>query len=283
MRLSRTQTVLALLLVALLAGFSLFQASWLAPDPTGKPKLIADRPLDLVRDTAGCISEANSGYGAVRVNADVGAYQAAVGLSADAIRVPVDNLGDILMVARQYKSTCAADAARPRANVLEAAAAMSKPTIFWQVGNIADARRLIATLPLPKPDTPDRNVFIGSDAAIKEIREAQPKARAFSISGAQACTSEYRLSGLWGKVPDSCKGGVMLLTLGDLGFTLWGWPNRFLERMKAADVQVIVAQDIDGRQIKGLTDVHQYGDIAHSYNGWIWIDKIEELGPALRR
>ena len=75
----------------------------------------------------------------------------------------------------------------------------------------------------------------------------------------------------------------MLLTLTDLGFTLWGWPNRFLQRMAEANVQIIIAQDVAGGQIKGLTDVNQYGDIANSYNGYIWIDKISELGPALKR
>ncbi len=81
----------------------------------------------------------------------------------------------------------------------------------------------------------------------------------------------------------SCKNGTMLLTLDDLGFTLWGWPNRFLGRMKDFNVRLIIAEDVVDGQIKGLTDVNQYGDIANSYNGYIWVDNIEELGPALRR
>ena len=35
--------------------------------------------------------------------------------------------------------------------------------------------------------------------------------------------------------------------------------------------------------ITGLTDVNSYGDIANSFNGYIWIDDIEGLGPALKR
>ena len=75
----------------------------------------------------------------------------------------------------------------------------------------------------------------------------------------------------------------MLLTLDDLGYTLWGWPNRFLARTKDANVRVIIAENVTGDQIKGLTNVAQFGDIANSYNGYIWVDKIADLGPALRR
>ena len=75
----------------------------------------------------------------------------------------------------------------------------------------------------------------------------------------------------------------MLLTLDDLGITLWGWPNRFLLRMNEANVRVIIAQDVVDGKIKGLNDAAQYGEIANSYNGYIWIDNIAELGPALKR
>jgi glycerophosphoryl diester phosphodiesterase len=75
----------------------------------------------------------------------------------------------------------------------------------------------------------------------------------------------------------------MLLTLDELGFTLWGWPNRFLERMAKAKTTVIIAQDVTNGEIKGLTDVRQYGEISQGYSGYIWVDRIEELGPALRR
>ena len=75
----------------------------------------------------------------------------------------------------------------------------------------------------------------------------------------------------------------MLLTLDDLSYTLWGWPNRFLARMKDANVRIIIAADVVDGQINGLTDVTQYGDIADSFNGYIWVENISELGPALRR
>lgn len=106
--------------------------------------------------------------------------------------------------------------------------------------------------------------------------------RAFTVASAQQCAADYRGS-LLGSVPESCANGVMLLTLDELGYTLWGWPNRFLDRMAKAKTTVIIAQDVNDGTIKGLTDVRQYGEIASGFDGYVWIDRIDQLGPALRR
>jgi len=283
MQLSRKQTVIILLMAALVFGFTVFQASWLADKPIGKPKLVADHAADPVRDTAGCVANANSGYGGATVRPDIAALQVAAGSEADAIRVTTQVTDGSLNVAPQFESACAADNARVPASIKDAAAGLTKPELFWQVQGAAAAKQLVASLPTPSIDVPSQNIVIGDAAAVAFIESLQPSHEAFSIVGAQKCASDYRLSGLWGSVPESCKNSTMLLTLDDLGYTLWGWPNRFLARMKAANVRLIIAEDVVDGQIKGLADVNQYGDIANSYNGYIWVDNIEELGPALRR
>jgi glycerophosphoryl diester phosphodiesterase len=269
----RTAVLLALLFFA----FTLLHASWFAKDPMGEPKLIADRAAEPVRDTAGCVSTANAGHGGFFSGPDIAALQTAAGAKADGIRVGVERVDGVMVVKPQFESKCPADAQRRRASAGEAFAAISRPVIFWEVKGADNPAQMLGWLsPL------ERNAFIGDEAAVKAIKAAHPKAWAFSVAGARACAADYKAS-LTGAVPESCRGGTMLLTLGDLGFTLWGWPNRFLERMKAADVRVIIAEDLVAGKVKGLTDVHQYGDIADSYNGYIWIDDIESLGPALKR
>ena len=280
MTLTRKQTIMLLLIAAVFFGFTLLHASWLADKPTGKPKLIADRAVDPVRDTAGCIASANAGYGTVAVGPDIGALQGAVGAKADAIRITTEVVGGALVLARQFKSECAADNALPRVGIAEAADAITKPQLFWQIEGADQAAMLLAQLPNAASE---RSVFIGDDAAVAAMRKAQSKAWAFSVAGALSCASDYKTSGLWGSVPASCRDGTMLLTLDDLGYTLWGWPNRFLARMKVAGVRVIIAEDVIDGQIKGLTNVRQYGDIADSYSGYIWVDNILDLGPALKR
>jgi len=283
MRFNRQQTVIILLIAGLLMVFTAFQASWLADKPVGKPKLIADHAADPVRDAAGCVASANSGYGGAAVGPDIAALQVAAGIGADAIRVTTQMTNSALNVAPQFESACVADNARAPASIKDAVAGLTKPELFWQVQGALAAKQLVASLPTPSIDVTGQNILIGDAAAVAFIESLQPAHAAFSIAGARKCASDYHVSGMWGSVPESCKNGTMLLTLDDIGYSLWGWPNRFLARMKAANVRLIIAEDVVDGQIKGLTDVTQYGDIANSYNGYIWVDNIEELGPALRR
>jgi glycerophosphoryl diester phosphodiesterase len=278
--LTRTQTILLLAVAALFFGFTLLHASWLADKPQGKPKLIADHGVEPVRNTAGCIAEANAGYGSTSFGPDIAALQGAVGAQADAVRLTTEMVAGKLVLARQFKSECGADTARPHVGITEAAAGMTKPFLFWQIEGADQAEMLLAQLP---DAAVERSVILGDDTAVATAKVLKPSAWAFSISTARNCAADYQQSGLWGSVPASCQGGTMLLTLDDLSYTLWGWPNRYLERMKDAGVRVIIAESVVDGKIKGLSNVTQYGDIADSFNGHIWVDNITDLGPALKR
>jgi glycerophosphoryl diester phosphodiesterase len=278
MKVSKRTTIIILALTALFFAFTLLHASWLAEAPKGTPKLVADRGVAPVLGSDGCMSAANSGYGAVAVGPDLAALQLAAGAEADAVHIPLEAAGDALVPVRQFESKCAADLAQRRPDIAATAYSLSRPELFWQVQGADAAKALLAKLPAGDR----RHMLIGDEAAVAVAKAERPAMRAFTLAAARKCAADYRGSYL-GSVPESCAGGVMLLTLDELGFTLWGWPNRFLQRMAEAKTMVIIAQDVEGEKIKGLTNVKQYGDIAQGYNGYIWVDKIEELGPALRR
>ena len=259
--------------VALFFGFTLFHASWLAGKPEGIPLLIANKGAEPTRDTQGCARGPSA--------SEVGSLAMAVGSEADALNMTTDVVGGQLVIARQFGSTCAADKARPNSNIGEAVYALSKPELLWRVKGAEQTAMLLAALPASGND--DKQALIGDDAAVAAFKKARPNGWAFSIPAAQACASDYKLSGLWGSIPESCNQGTMLLTMDQVGYTLWGWPNRFLARTGAAGLKVVIAESVDGDKITGLTDVNRYGDIANSFNGYIWIDDIEGLGPALKR
>ena len=254
-------------------GFSLFHASWLAAAPDGIPKLIAAKGAAPTRDTQGCASGPSA--------SEVGSLAMAVGSEANALNMATQVIGGKLVIARQFESKCPSDKGRPNSSIGEAVYALSKPELLWRVKGAEQAAMLLAALPATPVE--DKQALIGDDAAVAAFKTARPKAWAFSIPAAQACASDYKLSGLWGSIPESCKQGTMLLTMDQVGYTLWGWPNRFLARTGAAGLKVVIAESVEGDNITGLTDVNRYGDIANSFNGYIWIQDIEELGPALKR
>jgi hypothetical protein len=262
-------------------GFSLFHASWIAPKPTGSPKLIAGKPTEPMRDDAGCVSYVAAGYGGADNGPDVSTLAMAVGNEADVVQVTTTVANGLISVAPQFEAKCARDKVRTNGTIASAVSAISKPVLLWRANGDDQAVQLAAALPAAKGE--DTQALIGDDKAVAVFKKARPTAWAFSIPAARACASDYRLSGLWGSIPASCKQGTMVLTVDELGYTLWGWPNRFLARTGAAGVKVVVAEGVDGDTITGLTDVTRYGDIARGFNGYIWIDKIDELGPALKR
>jgi glycerophosphoryl diester phosphodiesterase len=230
-------------------------------------------------DAAGCVATANLGANASVYGHDVISLQAAAGSMADAIVVPVAAKGDAVQIAPQFERKCAADKAKPPSDASEVLAAVTKPELFWQVKGAESGAAMIAKLPAGDK----RHILLGDTDAIKAVKAAQPDARVIDIAAARQCASDYKLSGLWGSMPATCQNGAMLLTLDDLGLTLWGWPNRLIARAAEANVTLIVAEAVEGDTIKGLSDVTQYGDIAGSYNGYIWVQDISEMGPALRR
>jgi glycerophosphoryl diester phosphodiesterase len=278
MKVSKRTTIIVLALTALFFAFTLFHASWLADAPKGSPKLVAAAAVAPALGTDGCTATANSGYGAIAVGPDISALQLAAGSEADAVVITTEMVGGAAVIARQYQSTCAADTAKPRGTLSEALTVLSKPELFWEMNEDSDAKLLSGAI----PDN-GRNIFFGTARTLSPTRAIRKNPPPLDVRAARRCASEYRASGITGSIPRSCADGWVILTLDDLGFTLWGWPNRFLDRMAKANIRVIVAQDVEGTKIKGLTEARQYGEIASSYNGYVWIDKIEELGPALRR
>lgn len=278
MTFTRTQTALILTLCALFFGFSLLNASWTADAPVGEPKLIANGPAALPVDVKGCIIDPQLGFGASLPSVDVRMLQAAIGSGAAALNVPVEYGDNAPLITRNYKGSCAADNDRPRALLSEAPAVLSGVELYLQAGDAASVPAILAAIPAGS-----KAVFYGSDDAVGAIKKARPGAAAFSIAKAQACVSDYKLSGWMGSIPATCKGGTALVTMDQIGYTLWGWPNRFLARMNDVGVRVIIAQDVKDGEIIGLTTADQYGEIANSYNGYIWVDNIAELGPALKR
>ncbi len=260
----------------LLLGYSLFQASWIAPDPKGALKLVAAKPADVPRGPGGCTTFPRLGWGQTPVGLSTRMMQTAVGYGAQAVAIDSEMADGQAVLPRYFTGKCTRDDNAPRSPLGEAMLAMSKPDQFISLDSAEHAKAALASAPAEGPE----RIFYGAeDADIAALKDEE----SFSIEAARQCVSDYRLSGLWGSVPESCAGGTALLTYDDLGLSLWGWPNRFLARMQDADVRVILVHSIEEGELKGLTALDQYNDIPRSYRGYLWVDNIEELGPALIR
>jgi glycerophosphoryl diester phosphodiesterase len=164
------------------------------------------------------------------------------------------------------------------------AAAGSAPILYnFKSNNPREADQLAAALEAAyrKVDR-RRDAFYGADGPVKRIRQLYPKAWAFSMDEAKKCTKDYVLKGWTGIVPESCRNGTIMVPI-NYQWGFWGWPNRLQQRMAKAGARVIVIGPYDeGTAGTGLTLPEQLGKIPDSFKGYVWVEDIWTVGPALR-
>lgn len=65
---------------------------------------------------------------------------------------------------------------------------------------------------------------------------------------------------------------------------LWGWPDRFLLRLRHAGVHVFVVGPYDGNYgTSGIDEAAQLAELPERFAGGIWTNRIDRIGAALRR
>ena len=145
-----------------------------------------------------------------------------------------------------------------------------------------EADQLAAALKAAGRDVVERHdAFYGAPQPVERIRSHYPNAWAWSTEGAKRCTKDYVLYGWTGIVPASCRNGTLFVPV-DTQWPMWGWPNRLMARMKSVGARVVVLGPRDGSKGMGLTLPEQLGEIPSSFKGYVWVEDIWTVGPALR-
>lgn len=145
----------------------------------------------------------------------------------------------------------------------------------------AEAKRLVLVLKaLHRDPALVGDGFTGPEGVIAPLREAFPTAWAFSPRAAAACSADYRALGWLGMVPESCRGGTILVPI-DRQWQFAGWPDRLQARMAEAGARVVLTGPAAGWPV-GLDLPEQVGDIPASFTGYVLVSDIWTVGPALK-
>jgi glycerophosphoryl diester phosphodiesterase len=166
----------------------------------------------------------------------------------------------------------------------EALAALpNTPIIFNFKGtDPREAEQLAAALTTARRDVVERrDAFYGDAGPVERIRTLFPKAWAWTKEGAKACTKDYVLTGWTSIVPASCRNNVLMVPI-NRQWMFWGWPDRLIQRMDSVGAKVVVIGPYGEGKATGLTLPEQLGEIPSSFNGFVWVDDIWTVGPALR-
>lgn len=133
------------------------------------------------------------------------------------------------------------------------------------------------------PIDPARHSFYGHDRVLARMRQIAPEAWIWGKEGVKNCSRDYLLIGWTGWTPASCRGGTIMVPL-NYQWLVWGWPNRFQDRMAKANARVILLGDIvNTRSPVGIERAEQLGDVPRSFKGYLWVEDMEEIGRALGR
>lgn len=147
----------------------------------------------------------------------------------------------------------------------------------------AEADKLIAYLKRHHRPV-DSHLWVYADKAPGDrLRTIAPSVRVMAKSRLKTCATRYLATGWLGIVPEACRGQFIAVPL-NYTPVVWGWPNRFLERMKNADVEVILARTAARDQETGMFDNPQELEtVPDGIPGLIGTNAIETIGPAARR
>lgn len=120
----------------------------------------------------------------------------------------------------------------------------------------------------------------GNDTALDLLRAHYPQMQILSKAKMKAAVVQYMLLGWTGLIPDAIRGMELHLPL-QYAQWLWGWPDRFLQRMERVNTRVVLVQYEQGWS-KGFNSCAELQRLPPQYTGALWTDRIDRIGPLLK-
>ena len=146
----------------------------------------------------------------------------------------------------------------------------------------AQADMLVREYELAGEEMGDGVIVTGAPALLRRIGERFPEARLLDVAAAEACFDRYMRIGWIGRVPAECSGGFISVPL-NRQWMIWGWPNRFNARMRAADIMPMIVRANNGdATLSGLETFDEISDVPQDFRGMLWLTDIDTMGPSIR-
>jgi glycerophosphoryl diester phosphodiesterase len=131
---------------------------------------------------------------------------------------------------------------------------------------------------------PDRELgnltVYGGDEPIAALKEKLPEVRVMSKATMKSCLLPYIAIGWTGYVPSSCE-NTQLHIPEKIAPWLWGWSEKFLNRMDDSNTRVIIVAG-DGGFSEGFDKKEDIDRLPKNYSGVIWTNRIDVIAPIIR-
>lgn len=121
----------------------------------------------------------------------------------------------------------------------------------------------------------------GGDKPIAALQARMPDIRVMSKATMKSCLLPYVAVGWTGYIPAACE-HTQLHIPEKIGPWLWGWPDRFLNRMDHADTRVVVVGGDGSEFSTGFDRPEDLSRLPAHFTGVIWTNRIDRIAPVYR-
>ena len=144
-------------------------------------------------------------------------------------------------------------------------------------GSREDGALLAARLANVSVARRSRLMIFGREETLVGLRMELPDLRTFSVASIQRCLIRYIAYGWTGVVPRICRDSPLFVPINVAPF-LWGWPNRFMERLEGTGSLVVVIGPFgSGRISPGVDSREDLDRLPGSFGGGIWTNNVEMI------
>ncbi len=147
-------------------------------------------------------------------------------------------------------------------------------------GGEVSARLLDGYFQQMSPERLSRISLYGDEAAMLFLREKYPTLQVLTKSLLIRAVLQYELVGWTGYVPPAMRALEIHLPL-NYARWLWGWPDRFLERMERVNTRMVLVNG-NGGASSGFDSEEELQRLPEGYSGCIWTDRIDKIAPYFR-
>ncbi|MFB9451230.1 glycerophosphodiester phosphodiesterase [Dactylosporangium vinaceum] len=145
----------------------------------------------------------------------------------------------------------------------------------------AEGAAVAAFLQTLPPDRLAAVTVTGGDQAVAAVADRLPQVRTSSKAIIKRCLLRYFGEGWTGHVPSDCRHRELIVPI-EYGKWLWGWPNRFVARMREADTRVVLVRYV-GDWSAGFDTPADLATLPKGWTGAIWTNRVDVIAPLLTR
>ena len=107
--------------------------------------------------------------------------------------------------------------------------------------------------------------------------------RGYDRNSVVGCLARYIAYGWTGVVPAACQ-NTLVIVPGNYAPWLWGWPDRFAQRMKSAGSEIILLGPYAGGDFTtGIDSAEDLELVPENFSGYVWTNRAEMIGPMLAK